>query len=197
MTPAAIVLTSLAVVALAEIGDRTMLLAILLSLRFRRPLPVILGILVATIANHLVAAWAGASIAGLLDGFWFRLAVAIGFLAMAAWTLIPDKMDDPDKAEPARRGAFVTTLVAFFLVEIGDKTQIATIALGARYEAVPHAIELVATGTTLGMMIVNAPAVLFGERITRIVPLAWVRVGAALVLAGLGVAGLVALFGGR
>ena len=189
-----VVLTSFAVVALAEIGDRTMLLAILLALRFRKPVPVILGIFVATVANHLVAAWAGASIAGLLDGFWFRLAVALGFLAMAAWTLIPDKMDDPEKSEPDRRGAFLTTLVAFFLVEIGDKTQIATIAMGARYEAVPHAVELVALGTTLGMMVVNAPAVIFGERITQFVALKWVRLGAALVLAGLGVAGLVELF---
>ena len=189
-----IVLTSFAVVALAEIGDRTMLLAILLALRFRRPVPVILGIFVATIANHLVAAWAGASIAGLLDGFWFKLAVALGFLIMAGWTLIPDKIDDAESAEPPRRGAFLTTLIAFFIVEIGDKTQIATIALGARYEAVPHVVLLVALGTTLGMMVVNAPAVVFGERITQLVPLKWVRTGAALVLAALGILGLLELF---
>ena len=191
--PITIILTSLGLVALAEIGDKTMLLAILLATRFRRPLPIVAGIFCATILNHAVAAWAGAEVAGLLDGFWFRLFVCVAFLAMAAWTLVPDKVDDLDD-KPARHGAFLTTLISFFLVEIGDKTQVATIALGARYAAVPHAVALVATGTTLGMMLVNVPSVFFGDALTRVVPLKWVRVAAAAVFAILGILGLIALF---
>jgi putative Ca2+/H+ antiporter (TMEM165/GDT1 family) len=188
-----IILTSLGLVALAEIGDKTMLLAMLLATRFRRPLPIVTGIFAATICNHALAAWAGAEVAGLLDGFWFRLFVALGFIAMAGWTLVPDKADDLEAA-PARYGAFLTTLVCFFMVEIGDKTQIATIALGARYAAVPHAVALVATGTTIGMMLVNVPAVYFGDVLTRIVPLRAVRIAAATIFAVLGLLGLVALF---
>ena len=112
------VLTSAAVVALAEIGDKTMLLAIVLASRFRRPLPVILGILVATLANHGIAAFVGQSVASLLEGEWFRYAVGAGFIAMAAWTLVPDKLDDEEERKPAQFGAFLTTLVAFFLVEM-------------------------------------------------------------------------------
>jgi Ca2+/H+ antiporter, TMEM165/GDT1 family len=163
-------LTSTGIVALAEMGDKTQLLAILLATRFSRPVPVILGILVATLANHALAALVGAQAAALLDSVWFRLAVAISFLAMAAWTLIPDKIDDL-KDEPARFGAFVTTTIAFFLVEMGDKTQIATIALGARFENV----LIVAAGTTLGMMIANVPAVFLGHELLRRVPLRTVR----------------------
>lgn len=171
-------LTSTAVVALAEIGDKTMLLAILLATRFRKPAPIILGILFATLANHGLAALLGRSVAGLLEGEWFRYAVGAGFIAMALWTLVPDKFED-DEAPPSRRGAFLTTLVAFFLVEIGDKTQIATIALGARFDSV----IAVTAGTTLGMMIANVPAVWFGGRIVEVVPLKAVRaVAAALFL---------------
>lgn len=185
-----IILASTLVVALAEIGDKTMLLAILLAARFRAPVPIIAGILVATLANHALAAWAGAAIAGLLDGWWFRLAVAIGFLAMAAWTLVPDTLEEDEGAQKAPRGgAFLATALSFFLVEIGDKTQVATVALGARYQAV----ALVAAGTTLGMMLVNAPAVLVGDRLTRIVPLAYVRAAAAAIFAVIGIAMLVAL----
>ena len=185
-----ILLTSALVGALAEIGDKTMLLAILLATRFRRPWPIVAGILGATLLNHGLAAWAGSAIAGLLDGFWFRLAVAVGFLAMAVWTLIPDKLDALEE-KPARHGVFLTTLIAFFIVEIGDKTQIATVALGAHY----HAVLLVAAGTTLGMLAVNVPAVFLGDRLTRIVPLAWVRLAASAIFAGLGVWTLIELFG--
>ncbi len=171
-------LTSTAVVALAEIGDKTQLLAIVLAARFKRPLPIVLGILAATLANHFLAALVGEQAASLLDGVWFRFAVAISFIAMAAWTLIPDKLDE-EEAKPARFGAFVTTLIAFFLVEMGDKTQIATVALGARFESVLP----VMLGTTLGMMIANVPAVFFGHEMIRRVPLHVVRwIAAALFL---------------
>jgi len=115
---------STAIVALAEIGDKTQLLAIVLAARFKRPWPIIGGILVATLANHFLAALAGSAAAGWFDGPTFRYAVAIGFLAMAAWTLVPDKLDDDEAPAPARFGAFLTTVAAFFLVEMGDKTQI-------------------------------------------------------------------------
>lgn len=178
------------VVALAEIGDRTMLLAIVLAIRFRAPWRVIAGIFAATLANHALAAVVGVEAAWLLDGFWFRLAVALGFLAMAAWTLVPDTLADDAEPRAGRHGAFLTTLVCFFLVEIGDKTQIATMALAAHYRSVP----LVAAGTTLGMLAANIPAVFLGERITRVVPLVWIRRAAAALLAVLGILALVRLF---
>src|SRR5688572_11144497 len=128
-------ITSTAVVALAEIGDKTQLLAILLATRLRQPWPIIAGILAATLANHFLAALVGAGAARFLEGTWFRYLIAASFIAMAAWTLIPDKLDElGDK--PQRFGAFVTTLIAFFLVEMGDKTQIATIALAARFHSI-------------------------------------------------------------
>ena len=184
------VLISALVVALAEIGDKTQLLAILLATRFRRPVPIIAGILVATIANHLAAATAGYFISGLLAGPWFRAFVGASFLAMAAWTLVPDKADDGPKSD-SRWGAFVTTAVSFFLVEIGDKTQIATLALAARF----HTVVLVAAGTTLGMMIADIPAVFLGEAATKIVPLKYVRIGTAAIFAGLGLWALAQLAG--
>jgi Ca2+/H+ antiporter, TMEM165/GDT1 family len=185
----AIITTSAGLVALAEIGDKTMLLALLLAARFRQPGAVIAGILVATLANHGLAAWAGAALAGWLAGPWFQLAVALGFIAMAAWTLVPDKADDiPAVASGAR--AFAATAVAFFIVEIGDKTQVATMALGARFQDV----LAVTIGTTLGMMIANVPAVLLGEKLLARVPLRAVRIGAALLLAGLGAALLVTVW---
>lgn len=167
-------LTSTAVVALAEIGDKTQLLAILLATRFKRPWPIVAGIFFATIANHFLAALVGEQAASFLDGQWFRYGVAISFIAMAAWTLVPDKMDD-DEPRPARYGAFLTTLVVFFLVEMGDKTQIATIALGANF----HSVLAVMTGSTIGMMIANVPAVFFGHELIRRVPLHVVRWSAA------------------
>jgi putative Ca2+/H+ antiporter (TMEM165/GDT1 family) len=175
-------LTSTALVALAEIGDKTQLLAILLATRFNRPLPIILGILCATIANHFLAALVGEQAAAFLDGTWFRYLIAVSFIAMAGWTLIPDTFDE-EAEKPARFGAFVTTVVAFFLVEMGDKTQLATIALGARF----HAVLPVMAGTTLGMMLANVPAVLLGNALIRRVPLKTVRLVAAVLFLAIGV----------
>ena len=173
--------TSTAIVAFAEIGDKTMLLAILLATRFRQPLPITLGILAATLLNHALAAFAGQQVAGLLDAPWFRWAVALGFVAMALWTLVPDKIDD-DAGEVSHKGSvFLTTTIAFFLVEMGDKTQIATVALGAQYQSV----FMVAAGTTLGMMIANVPAVYLGEELVKRVPLnvmRWIAAGLFLAL---------------
>jgi Predicted membrane protein len=174
-------LTSTAVVALAEIGDKTQLLAILLATRFKRPWPIIGGILVATLANHFLAALLGEQAAAFLDGQWFRYLIAISFIAMAGWTLIPDTFDE-DEQKPARFGAFVTTVIAFFLVEMGDKTQIATVALGARF----HDALTVTAGTTLGMMIANVPAVFLGNELIRRVPLGTVRLVAALLFLAIG-----------
>ena len=175
------VFISALVVALAEIGDKTQLLAIVLATRFKRPLPIIAGILVATIANHLAAATAGYFISDLLQGMWFRIVVGVSFIAMAAWTLVPDK-DDELKSD-SRWGAFVTTAVAFFLVEIGDKTQVATVALAARF----HSVLAVAAGTTVGMMLADVPAVFLGEAATKVIPVRYVRWGAAAIFAALGV----------
>ena len=175
--------TSTAVVALAEIGDKTMLLAILLAARLRAPWQIVGGIFVATIANHLLAALVGSKVAGLLDAPWFGIAVALGFIAMAAWTLVPDKLDDDDAgAIRSRGGAFLTTLVSFFFVEMGDKTQIATIALGAHY----HDVATVAAGTTIGMMLVNGPSVFLGDALMKVVSLKLARTIAALMFLALG-----------
>lgn len=173
-------LTSTAVVALAEIGDKTQLLAILLATRFKRPVPIILGIFAATIANHFLAALVGSEVAGLLDSVWFRYAIAASFVAMGLWTLIPDKLDEEESPKPARFGAFLTTLIAFFLVEMGDKTQVATVALGARF----HAVLPVTAGTTLGMMLANVPAVFLRKAVIERVPLQTVhRIAAGLFIA--------------
>jgi putative Ca2+/H+ antiporter (TMEM165/GDT1 family) len=137
--------------------------------------------------NHLVAAWAGSAIAGILRGFWFQLAVAVSFLVMAAWIMVPDEADTLETK--SGRGPFITTLISFFLVEIGDKTQVATVALGARYESVLW----VTLGTTLGMMLANVPAVWFGERVTRVVPVRYIRWVSALIFFGLGAVALFAL----
>jgi putative Ca2+/H+ antiporter (TMEM165/GDT1 family) len=163
--------TSTAVVAIGEIGDKTQLLAMVLAARFRKPVPIIAGILGATILNHTLAATLGYLVADFLNGIGFRLAVGAAFIAMAGWALIPDKADEA-AATRTRGGVFLTTLFSFFLVEIGDKTQIATSLLAARY----HQIALVAAGTTLGMLIADVPAVFLGEAATKIVPLRYVRV---------------------
>ncbi len=173
--------TSTLLVAIAEIGDKTMLLAILLATRFKKPLPVIAGIFAATIANHALAAWAGSALASIFISDTLRYAVAIGFVLMAAWTLIPDKVDENVKVA-SQRGAFVATTLAFFVVEMGDKTQVATIALGAQY----HAIWTVAAGTTLGMMIANVPAVYLGEQLVAKISLRTVHIIAAAMFLGLG-----------
>ena len=170
--------TAIAVVTLAEIGDKTQLLAILLATRFRKPLPIVAGILVATMANHALAALVGQQVAAVLEGPWFRYLVAASFIAMALWTLVPDAIDDLDD-KPSRFGPFLTTLVAFFLVEMGDKTQIATVALAARF----NDVAIVAAGTTIGMMLANVPAVFLGHEIVERVPLRTVRfIAAALFL---------------
>lgn len=182
-------LVSTGLVAVAEIGDKTQLLAMVLAAKFRRPVPIILGILVATILNHTGAAALGFVVARWLSGPTFQILVGAGFIAMALWALVPDK-DDEGAANRAAGGVFLTTVVAFFLVEIGDKTQIATTLLAARFQD----IAVVAAGTTLGMMIANVPAVLLGEAATRIVPLRYVRIGAALIFLILGAWVLAAAF---
>ena len=175
--------TSAALVALAEMGDKTQLLAMLLATRFRKPVPVIAGIFAATLANHFLAALVGHSVAGVLKEAWFRYAVAASFIAMAAWTLIPDKIDEDEPLRaPSKAGVFLTTLVAFFLVEMGDKTQVATVMLGARFDNV----LAVTAGTTMGMMIANVPAVLFGDALAKKVPMRALQIGAALMFLGLG-----------
>ncbi len=176
-------LTSTAVVALAEIGDKTQLLAILLATRFKKPWPIVAGIFVATIANHFLAALVGEQAASFLQGQWFRYAVAASFIAMGLWTLIPDKFEEDDEPKTGRFGPFVTTVIAFFLVEMGDKTQIATIALAARFEAVVP----VMMGTTLGMMLANAPAVFLGNALIARVPMRVVHMVAALLFVAIGI----------
>lgn len=173
---------SIGIVALAEIGDKTQLLAIVLAARFRKPAPIIAGILVATLLNHAAAATAGYFIAQWLSGRTFQLIVGAAFVAMAAWALIPDK-EDGNAATKSHGGIFLTTLIAFFFVEMGDKTQIATSLLAARF----HNIALVTMGTTLGMMLANVPAVLLGEAVTKIVSLQTVRTVAAIAFAAIGV----------
>ena len=174
-------LVSTGIVALAEIGDKTQLLALVLAARYRRPLPIILGILAATLANHGLAASLGALVAGWLGPDLMRWILGASFLAMAAWSLIPDKPEEAPKGL-ARAGAFLATLVAFFVVEIGDKTQIATVALAARF----HDLVLVTAGTTLGMLLANVPAVLCGDGIARVASLRAIRAVAAAGFAVLG-----------
>ena len=174
-------LVSTGIVALAEIGDKTQLLALVLAARYRRPLPIILGILAATLANHGLAASLGALVAGWLGPDPMRWILGASFLAMAAWSLIPDKPEEAPKGL-ARAGAFLATLVAFFVVEIGDKTQIATVALAARF----HDLVLVTAGTTLGMLLANVPAVLCGDGIARVASLRAIRAVAAAGFAVLG-----------
>ena len=174
-------LTSTAVVALAEIGDKTQLLAIVLATRFKRPWPIIAGIFCATIANHFFAALVGAEAASFLKGQSFRYLIAASFIVMAIWTLIPDRLDRVED-RPPRFGAFLSTLIAFFLVEIGDKTQLATVALAARF----HSIVAVMSGTTLGMMLADVPAVFLGNALIKRVPMRAVRIVAALLFLAIG-----------
>ena len=182
-------LISTGLVAVAEIGDKTQLLAIVLAAKYRKPLPIIAGILAATILNHSLAASLGYFVSRWLSGQIFQTAVGASFIAMAAWALVPDKEDDT-VVDRSHGGVFLTTLVAFFIVEIGDKTQIATSLLAARF----HEIALVTAGTTLGMMAANVPAVLLGEAATKVVPLNVVRTVAAGIFALIGVWVLLAAF---
>jgi putative Ca2+/H+ antiporter (TMEM165/GDT1 family) len=179
-------LNSTGVVALGEMGDKTQLLAMLLAARFKRPAPIILGILVATLANHALAGAVGGWVAQALGPNVLRWVIGVSFIAMAVWMLIPDKIDDEAVDGRQRFGVFGTTVLAFFLAEMGDKTQIATVALAARYTD----LVAVVTGTTLGMMLANVPAVFLGDAIARRVSMRLVHGIAALIFAVLGVATL-------
>ena len=179
-------LLSTSIVALAEMGDKTQLLALVLAARFRKPWPVVLGIFVATVVNHAVAGALGAWVMTQIRPQTLRWILGASFLAMAAWMLIPDKLDNTNDTSPPRFGVFGTTVVLFFLAEMGDKTQIATVMLAARYE--PYFAVVI--GTTLGMMLANAPVVWLGERVTRLVPLRVVHIASALFFTGLGLAAL-------
>ncbi|MDE2452081.1 MAG: TMEM165/GDT1 family protein [Burkholderiales bacterium] len=179
-------LISTGVVALGEMGDKTQLLAFVLAARFKRPLPIILGILAATLVNHGLAGELGHLIASRLGPDTLRWAVGLGFLAMAAWILVPDRADDDAGAAEPRWGVLGTTLVSFFFAEMGDKTQIATMGLAARF----HDLVPVVAGTTLGMMIADVPAVFLGDKFAGRLALPWLRAGAAVVFALLGLASL-------
>jgi putative Ca2+/H+ antiporter (TMEM165/GDT1 family) len=174
---------STGIVALAEMGDKTQLLALLLAARFRKPWPIVLGIFVATLANHGLAGALGAWVTTLLGADTLRWLLGASFIAMAAWMLVPDTMDDSDTNSTPRWGVFGTTVIAFFLAEMGDKTQIATVMLAARY----NEFVIVVAGTTLGMMLANAPAVWLGERVTRLVPMRTVHLVSAGIFAILGI----------
>ncbi|WCM93136.1 TMEM165/GDT1 family protein [Acidovorax sp. NCPPB 2350] len=180
-------LVSTSIVALAEMGDKTQLLSLVLAARFRKPWPIVLGILAATTANHALAGAVGAWVTTVIGPQTLRWILGLSFIAMAAWMLIPDKLDDDDTGAAPRFGVFGTTLVAFFLAEMGDKTQVATVMLAAQY----NAYWWVVAGTTLGMMLANAPVVWLGERITRRVPIRAVHVVSAVIFV---VLGLIALF---
>ncbi len=182
-------LVATGIVALAEIGDKTQLLSLLLAARFRRPWPIVWGIFVATLANHALAGAVGHWVMRVLGPDVLRWVLGASFIAMAVWMLIPDRLDDDDAPAAAPRlGVFGTTLLAFFLAEMGDKTQVATVALAAQY---PQWLAVVA-GTTLGMMLANAPVVWFGDRLVRRVPIRLVHGVSALIFLALGV---LALFG--
>lgn len=174
------VLLSTGVVAAAEIGDKTMLLAVLLAARFRRPLVIILGIFVATLLNHAIAGAVGAALASFISEELLRWILIVSFVAMGIWILVPDRMDDDGEAHERmkRFGVFGTTVVLFFLAEVGDKTQVATVALAARY---PLEALWVICGTTLGLMIADAPAVYVGDRLAERISMAWMRRIAAAV----------------
>jgi putative Ca2+/H+ antiporter (TMEM165/GDT1 family) len=179
-------LVSTGIVALAEMGDKTQLLSLVLAARFRKPWPIVLGIFVSTIVNHAIAGAAGAWITTLLGPDVLRWILALSFFAMAVWMLIPDKLGDDEKPQAARFGVFGTTVIAFFLAEMGDKTQVATVMLAARYAQ----LAAVVAGTTLGMMLANAPVVFLGDRVTRAVPIKVVHAVSAAIFAALGIVAL-------
>ena len=177
-------LISTGIVALAEMGDKTQLLSLVLAARFRKPWPIVLGIFVATLANHALAGAVGSWVTTVLGPDVLRWVLGASFIAMAVWMLIPDKLDDGDTPSGTSQwGVFGTTVVAFFLAEMGDKTQIATVALAAQYQQ----WAAVVAGTTLGMMIANAPVVWFGDRLVKKVPIRVVHLISALIFAVLGV----------
>ena len=182
-------LVSTAIVTLAEMGDKTQLLSLVLAARFRKPWPIVLGIFVATLANHALAGAVGSWVTTVLGPQVLRWVLGLSFIAMAVWMLIPDKLDDDGDGAAPRFGVCGTTLVAFFLAEMGDKTQVATVMLAAQYSA----YFWVVAGTTLGMMLANAPVVWLGDRLVKKVPIRVVHLVSALIFL---VLGLLALFAG-
>jgi Ca2+/H+ antiporter, TMEM165/GDT1 family len=179
-------LVSTGIVALAEMGDKTQLLSLVLAARFRKPWPIVLGIFVATVVNHALAGAVGSWVTTALGPDVLRWVLGGSFIAMAIWMLIPDKLDEGDGDAAPKYGVFVTTVVAFFLAEMGDKTQVATVMLAARFDAWASVVA----GTTLGMMLANAPVVWFGDRITRKVPIRLVHTIGAVIFLLLGVLAL-------
>ena len=179
-------LVSTGIVALAEMGDKTQLLSLVLAARFRKPWPIVLGIFVATAVNHALAGAVGAWVTNLLGPDVLRWVLGVSFIAMAVWMLIPDKLDEDEATTGPRYGVFLTTVIAFFLAEMGDKTQVATVMLAARFDAWASVVA----GTTLGMMLANAPVVWFGDAITRKVPIKLVHTIGAIVFLVLGVVAL-------
>ncbi|HEY3433660.1 MAG TPA: TMEM165/GDT1 family protein [Rhodocyclaceae bacterium] len=179
-------LVSIGVVALAEIGDKTQLLAFILAARFKKPLPIILGIFCATIVNHGLAGAVGAWITTTVSPEILRWVLGVSFIAMAIWTMIPDKIEDEETQVAHKFGVFGATLVTFFLAEMGDKTQIATVAMAAHY-ATPL---LVVAGTTIGMLLADVPAVFIGDKLSAKIPMNLVHSIAAAVFAVLGMATL-------
>ena len=179
-------LVSTGIVALAEMGDKTQLLALILAARFRKPWPIVLGILTATVINHGLAGAVGAWVNAFVGDDAMRWILGISFIAMAVWMLIPDKVDDEDVSAQSRWGVFGTTMIAFFLAEMGDKTQIATVMLAAQY----NAYLWVVVGTTLGMMLANAPVVWLGDKLVKKVPIRWVHIISAAIFLVLGIVAL-------
>ena len=175
-------LVSTAVVAVGELGDKTQLLALILAARYNRPWPIIAGIFVATLVNHAIAGWVGNWVRGVVPPDVMRWLLALSFFAVAAWALKPDKLDDKDAPPASRWGVFGVTVVAFFLVEIGDKTQIATVMLAAKFSS----LAAVVAGTTLGMLLVNVPTVFIGRAAAEKIPFRAIRMAAAALFAGLG-----------
>lgn len=173
-------INSFLLVFVGEMGDKTQLLALILAVKYKKPWTILAGVLVATLLNHALASWAGAFVAGLVTRETLKWALAFLFFAFSLWILIPDKEGDARTA--SRRGAFLTTVVAFFLAEMGDKTQFATIALGAHYSDV----VMVTTGSTLGMLASNALAIFLGDKLLKRIPMKWIRVIASLLFAAFG-----------
>lgn len=182
-------LISTGIVALAEIGDKTQLLAFILAARFKKPIPIIFGILIATLLNHAMAGALGAFIVKIISPIYLRYILGVSFIAMAIWILIPDKIEDDENQIASRFGVFITTLIAFFMAEMGDKTQIATVAMAAKF----NSTILVVVGTTLGMMIANVPAVYLGEKLAGKIPLKLVHGICAAIFGILGVLTLLGL----
>ena len=176
-------LVSTGIVTLAEMGDKTQLLSLVLAARFRKPWPIIAGIFTATLVNHALAGALGEWLNNVIGPDAMRWILGVSFIAMAAWMLIPDKLDDDDSSTHSKWGVFGTTVVAFFLAEMGDKTQIATVMLAAQYQA----YFWVVLGTTLGMMLANAPAVWLGDKLVKRIPLRAVHVTSAVIFLLLGV----------